>query len=231
MPAVCVLITKNVVKGKGRIGGGRGEKLKESAVAPVFRVAVPTAVGITRTAPRLQHRHRRLPSRLAHESSGMLCFISPRTILHSSPQEEVELASMLGVVNVSIVQPIGRNLDFPMIRRPNRLRTVIRFQHQRAMIDITHRKNAQLSRILSAADRPTVGPGVDVHVQLVHSFDLEYSRRGPRTEEGKVILSRIQRTLDSIESSLGRAKPEFRHQAVPSSSLTHYRHHPLSPLH
>src|SRR5258708_36686098 len=97
--AIHVFVIHHVVKGKTRIWAGRGQKLKESAVAPVFRVAVSTAVGIARTDPRLQHSHRRFPSPPPPQSSGRPCFIFPRTILPLSPQHEVELATHLGLFN------------------------------------------------------------------------------------------------------------------------------------
>src|SRR5258708_24990013 len=96
--AIHVFVIHHVVKGKARIWAGRGQKLKESAVAPVFRVAVSTAVGITRTDPRLQHRHRRVPSPPAPANSRTPCFIFPKNPLSSAPPKEDETSPMLRAV-------------------------------------------------------------------------------------------------------------------------------------
>src|SRR5258708_39437151 len=92
--AIHVFVIHHVVKGKARIWAGRGQKLKESAVAPVFRVAVSTAVGITRTDPRLQHRHRRVSPRPAPENSGTPGFLFPTTITPQPPPEGAVPASL-----------------------------------------------------------------------------------------------------------------------------------------
>lgn len=87
------------------------------------------------------------------------------------------------------------------------------------MVDVAHSKNAEFARAFLGADGSSIGSGINIHVQLVHSLHLKYSLRRSRPEKGEVILSRVERQLDAVEGSLDRAKAEVRDESIRNSRL------------
>jgi hypothetical protein len=89
------------------------------------------------------------------------------------------------------------------------------------MVDVAHGKNTELSRIPLGADGSSVGSGVNVDVQLIHSLHLEYTLRRSGAKESEVVLPRIQRELHPVECPLHRAEAEVRDEAIRNSCLDH----------
>src|SRR5438552_3572412 len=115
--SVKILVVHHIVERETGIGTRRGQHVKESRMPSTDGMEIADAMGIARSKPGIYKVHDRLPAEFPDESFCTMGLHAPTAVLHGSPQEEVELTTILRLENVNVVGAVSSDANVIFVGR------------------------------------------------------------------------------------------------------------------
>src|SRR6267143_1972894 len=216
---VKVLVVHHVVEREAGIGAGCWQNLKECSVVIAGGIRITATERVAGAEPRIEHANDRLPAEFANKSASTVDLRSPTAILQRSPQQKIELAVRVRMIDMDVVGTVGADADLILVGGTQRKRTVIRFQDRSSLIHITQREDSQFTGAGVGIDGNGERAVKEVHMYLTHGIDLKDAASRPSTKKSDVTFTCVESQPHPIETPTHSGKTEVADQPLSDAGI------------